>query len=528
MGKRWICKVKKNMHRTGSDNRGISLLEIIIAVTIFSIAAIVLLKGFSVAGTMNKKSDTYLQATTAAQNLIEGVKSHELEELALQFNYPWDIQKNVCRFDVLNVSKEMAGDILNKSIVIREVNKDGKQPAGYSSIISSDGGKTHTFEEHSNGQYFFQIQNLKMGNKTFDAAITVDGLNSVTDEVGGGSDRVYKDNNPASGKPNNYKAPNLGDLNVYEDAFLVSGDYQSESSLDYMAYKHMIEKEKSQQALPEGNLGVDLSMETLAKSAKRSMDLRVQTEGGSVKAIVTYTVHVPGLKDGSLRAPQNKEACPGGADGQHDGSGSCFCTNIAEHIFYDNSETGSDLRRVYFFYCPNYQSVNGSEPLDQITFHNEENMDLELFIAKQRGQSVVETTLRQQEANYKAGLEIIETPRNGWNTLASQYEGATKLRTNLNTNIAYESLSDREKDKSALGQMLLTYRDKKTNRTVNNQSGNKTAVLGITQFKNLEASETKYRIFSLKVSIYQADTLTKPQNEWADRLIVSLNGSKDS
>ena len=57
------------------DDRGVTLLELILAISIFSIAAIVLFQGFVTSGRINKKSNLYLEATTTAQNVMEELKS---------------------------------------------------------------------------------------------------------------------------------------------------------------------------------------------------------------------------------------------------------------------------------------------------------------------------------------------------------------------------------------------------------------------------------------------------------------------
>ena len=52
------------------DNSGITLLEVIVAVSIFSITVMVLLQGFVTSGRLNRKSDTYLEATSTGQNVM--------------------------------------------------------------------------------------------------------------------------------------------------------------------------------------------------------------------------------------------------------------------------------------------------------------------------------------------------------------------------------------------------------------------------------------------------------------------------
>ena len=65
------------------QNAGFSLLELIIAVSIFAIAAAILLQAFVTSSRINRKSGIYLDASTAAQNVMEEVKSKSFEEVAL-------------------------------------------------------------------------------------------------------------------------------------------------------------------------------------------------------------------------------------------------------------------------------------------------------------------------------------------------------------------------------------------------------------------------------------------------------------
>ena len=57
-----------------NSNAGMTLLEVIVAVSIFSITAIVLLQSFVTSGRINKKSNIYMEATTVAQNIMEEMK----------------------------------------------------------------------------------------------------------------------------------------------------------------------------------------------------------------------------------------------------------------------------------------------------------------------------------------------------------------------------------------------------------------------------------------------------------------------
>ena len=70
------------------SDSGMTLIEVIVAVSIFAITAAVLLQSFVTSSRINKKSRIYLEATTVAQNIMEEVKSKDFAEVSLAFNCP--------------------------------------------------------------------------------------------------------------------------------------------------------------------------------------------------------------------------------------------------------------------------------------------------------------------------------------------------------------------------------------------------------------------------------------------------------
>lgn len=87
-----------NRKKNKNSNAGMTLLEVIVAVSIFSITAIVLLQSFVTSSRINRKSNTYLEATTVAQNVMEEIKAKRFQEVALAFNYPIDLTTSSSRF----------------------------------------------------------------------------------------------------------------------------------------------------------------------------------------------------------------------------------------------------------------------------------------------------------------------------------------------------------------------------------------------------------------------------------------------
>lgn len=498
-----------------TDDRGISLLEVILAVMIFSVLALILIRGFVTAGNTTKKAGRQQRAGNAAQNIMEELKAKELEELALEFHQPVDPVSGVCRVDIQDVSEQ---EIRDGSVIFREVNSQGQAPAGFGSIRFSEDGKSYTFLGQKKGRYYFEILGLKSGGESYDALITLDGVN----------DRIYKDD--FRNKVNNYETPNIGNLNIYEHAFLVLGTPQMQGTIEYQAFADIIKKQQSALdsylAVQSGGKEVlPLDAGDLYEKCRRTIEISLEKDAGSLKAVASYRLYIPGLRDGTIVQEGlgvTDFACPGNsADGSvHDGRGGCFCTDIIdEQVFYDNSETGSDLLGIYLFYVPNYNSVSESDPLDQIVFDNYDNVQVPLFVTKQLGENQEYEDVRVQEQNYKMSLTIREDPPSTWNTLASQFQGATSLKTNLDTNIGYESLNDRDKN-AAPRQMKLVYED----RYKKNRSG--TVAKSITQMNGLEDAQEKYRLFAAKVALYPEGTLTgQKQDAWDLSLLYELEGS---
>lgn len=73
-----------------NKDAGFSLLELLIAVVILAIIVIPLLNLFLSSNRLNIKSRQTLRATTAAQDIMEGLKAYNIEEIRTQFDKPAD------------------------------------------------------------------------------------------------------------------------------------------------------------------------------------------------------------------------------------------------------------------------------------------------------------------------------------------------------------------------------------------------------------------------------------------------------
>lgn len=152
-----------NTGRQKGPNAGFSLVELLIAVTILAIIVIPLLHMFVTSTRINVKSRQMLRATTVAQDIMEGLKAYNLEEVRAQFAPPEGASPSTYYypsngFYVLNTNLIQGG--------VREITELGPDATG---------------EEI----YYFGIENLKMQGGEYDALIKLDASTYGADSVEG-------------------------------------------------------------------------------------------------------------------------------------------------------------------------------------------------------------------------------------------------------------------------------------------------------------------------------------------------------
>lgn len=152
-----------NTRHQKSSNAGFSLVELLIAVTILAIIVIPLLHMFITSTRINVKSRQMLRATTVAQDIMEGLKAYNLEEVRAQFAPPEGASPSGYYypsngFYVLNTNLIQGG--------VREITELGPDATG---------------EEI----YYFGIENLKMQGGEYDALIKLDASTYGADSVEG-------------------------------------------------------------------------------------------------------------------------------------------------------------------------------------------------------------------------------------------------------------------------------------------------------------------------------------------------------
>lgn len=561
---------KKNKRLFKKSNAGMSLLEVIVAVSIFSITAIILLQGFVTSSRVNRKSNLYLEATTTAQNIMEEIKAKRFEEVCLAFNYPVE-GAGQARFTFLqpHVSEIQSGALGIKEVL--KVNDEYKDVALYhdsfkddesqvtASVISTDEGKTYKFNPREKGtnasKYYFEMTNVQNNHETFDALIEFDGSR----------DTEYKKktvSNDQDGK-NDYQIPNIAKLDSASNASLIMNPQKDEEMINDIIetqYRNIHDKKWSEEYnkwLSDNTRTEEIKDETIHhptaeeinqyktvinpeprkftyeevyRSLKRSLYIKLEENNGNVVAKAKYVLSAYDAKKDNYTKYERMDLCPCGGKKEKQSDSDCFCTigEKDEYSTFYGAEADQVLKRIYLFYYPNYNSKSKDSPLDYIEVDNSINHSIDLYIVKQKQDLDDGTRIPTflQELSYRMSLTVKEAPgsreknpNSGWNTNPGLFKGMTKLRTNLDFDISSDDITAERKK---ISQMKLTFQDAENPlKKVSTNSAKK-----ILSCNGLDDRESGDRIYTAKVTIYKQGAAERnfPQEDE----ILSLDGAKEN
>lgn len=191
MQRRQKSEEKSKLNR----NAGFSLVELLISITILAIIVIPLLNVFLTSNKLNIKSRQTLRATTMAQDIMEGLKAYNIEELKAQFNNPSE-----------------GFYVVDDSIVKGEIKEEAALEV----------------DEHGDpcdGLYYFSMSRVTLQGTEYDALIKVD----ARDYMEGGS---HTGNQPNGQAHNNDGIAKVGNVNNnLKGGLNKDGLYEEEASL---------------------------------------------------------------------------------------------------------------------------------------------------------------------------------------------------------------------------------------------------------------------------------------------------------
>ena len=336
------------------DNRGLTLVELIVSITILAIMVLPLLTSFVQAAKTNAKAKNKLHATEAAQNIMEGLENVSLEEVVRQFNYPTDASG----FDLF--------DLGSASTV--ELDYNGSAYSPLSSFSVPAGGTDPVFTPKSSHKYYFYVSGLGVNNsnKKYNALVTLD----AKTDVAGTKNKEY----------NNKKVADMKSVDTTYDAISANAD-TANSVITAIQLQYGI----------SGITQNDISRTITVDIAKDT--------SGATTVTASYKYYV---KSQRLTFPE---------------AGSLHEEDYTSVIYDNSSHTDDSLKNVYLFYYPWYTSTY-AYPMstDSIVINNPDMVDCNVHIIKQA--NVDASYLYSSETAYRCSVFLNEPANNGHNPKA--------------------------------------------------------------------------------------------------------------
>ncbi len=153
-------------------NEGMTLIELLVAITILAIVVSPFLNSFVTAARQNHKARETLRATTVAENLLEGLEAFSLEEVCTMVN-----RKEEGRDSKLYLPNGYEKH--REAVVITESGNREKSGNGKT-------GEEYVFESTQSNQYIVEISGIREDEKRYDARVYLDA--SAYEEVNQNND----------------------------------------------------------------------------------------------------------------------------------------------------------------------------------------------------------------------------------------------------------------------------------------------------------------------------------------------------
>ncbi len=464
------------------DDRGMTLVELLIAIVILAIITVPLLHSFVSSARVNMDARKRLRLTTVAQDVMEGVKAYSLAELAEQFNYPDDVSPGH-GFHVINRSLVNGGigglsenrcSIDANGGVTGLVNVDPGMPSTdlYPSTEPVAGSLSYNFvprdgsyaSARNDGLFYFTMQNVSVD----DPATALDKVDVI----------IKADANP-------YRDPSENPYGAGA-AEAVSGNRAWHNTSSFIDIDDMNDRSdflfniKLQKLIDDNLPGIGLT----TKDVYCKID--VEHNPGH---IVKTRVEVRRVTDPITAAPLLSET-----------------TQI----------TKSESRNIFLMYYPTYGAKfhsNPSSPADVINFTNNTTEAVSLYIVKQYDSSdaYIRANLHDCENDYKCKVNITDAGMN------------TRIRTNLDYNL--EEIINNE---GSLVRMDAVGGAGIRQSTYNYNGGPMSAADEAVYFTSMGGGASSDRLYDVTVYVYKQGSISGAGvggSIPADNLLVSLDGT---
>lgn len=456
------------MRKFKDDNRGITLVELIVSIAILALIVLPFLNAFVTATKTNVKARNKMNATHLATNIMEGIENNSMKTMAYQFNYPSEGFDLADGFDMADGSnaKELYYKNGKYTDVKRFEDVMNAHPEAENLdkwMTSSIHKKNNTaflgdtsswkFVENKEHKYYFWMTDVKSGTKKYNAMVTVDGKGE------------------ANSKVEQYNA-----IDKVADMSAMDSNYDCMSS-DVATIDELVNTLK--------NRGYS-DIESNKDSISRTITLDI-TGGSSTKVTVSYSYKF--TSGGQMHVFPEDAAMK----------------QMYTSVIFDNTSNTANrtLKNIYLFYKPWYTSTANSDWIsckDTIIINNNDKIDCTVNIVKQN----YDDKSSDDEDKYRMYVRVNEKGNNTGNAHVS-------ICTNLDTNMKNPD----SKSKTQPQQAKYMFNSNNTQSTVKKSI----------KIDDLTKSKTVERLYNVTVDIYDSKTCSTPDKLAGAKKAATMTGS---
>lgn len=395
---RYFTTEHKKQHKEKMNNRGMSLVEVIISITILSIVIVPTMHALTQAMSYNLKSRRRQEATLAGEGIMEAFKGYDLQTLQIMFGGtpPAD-------YSGPEISSHGGGMIEYKII-----NPDGTEKIDKNYIYAEPAGSsaTYSYSVDASGKYTFTIDNLLTDTgKIYNVEIAAvpdaaESIYTVTNMKAKGEtacvecESSWNDTADVKTAALNDLKVNCSDFESYVNNKAGNETGHPEDNAENMSYSQLTANDVN-----EGNIVID----------ERIMEFDISSS--SVLPKVTYKYHVSGVP---YYVPLR--SATGGVPDGYGGLTPVVETIIGRELkyldrypdatrefsfVYDTSlaVSGTDMSEVYLYYYPDY------DVKDTIKINNYSGSAVNCYLIKQSSNRYSKANTSIKESGYNVNVE---------------------------------------------------------------------------------------------------------------------------
>ncbi len=389
------------------DNRGFSLVELLVGIVMLGIVVVPLLSTFITSARLSVEAEKMNEATTLAQNIAEEIESKDIHQIIEEERIHIDSSKDE---NYTNVS------FLSNLDLTKILDSEAENVGGVNSFPEFD-NETGQYKNDVMYAYVYDIEAGGTGNH-YDALIEINSK-SGAGEIPDTSAKYYEINNV-----DDFAFDNMDIL--FTQASGTSGSGYSNNP-DETSRADFIQKYLSTLEYDESKIVLENRTITLTVEGGNTATVNSKEIFTDMTAELTYSYKY----SYTVSAAEKYE---------HYYTESIVLTSsfpIIDGNPDDPNDTILDIRpNIYVMFYPHYD-IKGGTGVDQIEIKNLDNIELDVFFYKMETSDIPSgETLGDLENDYEARIDLKESKLSAADILAGESQGSTKIYSNVHTNLA--------------------------------------------------------------------------------------------